>query len=366
MIDILDQHLLVSICAFAISLLCGLAFIPMILKFCKDHNLYDIPNERKMHKNKIPRLGGICFLPSMSIAIIISIIMAGDAGINEKVTVSLWTICFVISLLLIYVIGLIDDVVGVSAIVKFIVQIIAASLLPLSYLYINDLHGLFGIHALPVWIGSVFTVLLMVFIVNAINLIDGIDGLSGLLSLFSLMGFFYIFYNECMWIYSMLISGLMGVIVAFLRYNLFGNAKINRKIFMGDSGALTIGFILAFLLVKSSMTSELPHPIHPAENFMVAYTLLLVPCFDVIAVICIRLKNKTGIFTPDKNHIHHHLMAMGLSAHQSLAVIILMAVFFVLLNAVLSRCGCSHTVIVVFDVVVYFIVRYCIACKRNA
>ena len=134
--------------------------------------------------------------------------------------------------------GIVDDILGLSPLIKFIVQIIAACALPLSGLYINNMYGFFGIHEIPYYIGFPLTVLTIVFIDNAINLIDGIDGLAASLSIIALSGFLYMFIVQNVWSYSILIAGLIGVLVAFMYFNLFGSAENNRKIFMGDSGSL--------------------------------------------------------------------------------------------------------------------------------
>ena len=115
--------------AFLLSIICGLAFTPLILDFCKRKRLYDIPNERKVHKNATPRLGGITFLPSMLLASIVTIITYNHNIHDQQVQVSTWTLGFFFSLLLIYGVGLIDDLVGLGAKTKFTVQIVAAAIL---------------------------------------------------------------------------------------------------------------------------------------------------------------------------------------------------------------------------------------------
>jgi UDP-GlcNAc:undecaprenyl-phosphate GlcNAc-1-phosphate transferase len=156
-----------------------------------------------------------------------------------------------ISLLIIYSTGIVDDLIGLDAKVKFATQIIAACILPFCGLYINNLYGLFGIHAIPYYIGFPLTILTIVFIDNAMNLIDGIDGLSASLSIIALAGFAYCFIHNGLIVYAILIAGLIGILVTYLYFNIWGDPNKNRKIFMGDSGSLTLGFILGFLFVKA-------------------------------------------------------------------------------------------------------------------
>lgn len=341
--------------SFLTSMLCGFIFIPLINKFCRDRKLYDIPDNRKVHKNAIPRLGGISFLPSMLLAFMLVVLVYQNITGEESMTFSMWSVTFFISLLLIYLVGFLDDIIGISANMKFIVQIIAASLLPLSGLYINNLYGFLGIHEIPIWIGMPLTVFIIVFIDNAINLIDGIDGLSASLTFLSLSGFLFCFYRESLAAYCMLISGLMGVLIPYLYFNLFGNAEKGQKIFMGDSGSLTLGFILAFLAIKFAMDNPKVKPFQ-SDSLLLAYTLLIVPAFDVVRLIFYRWRKHQGIFQPDKNHIHHKLMRIGLSQHTALIIILGLALTFTIINIVMNYQLHIHTTIIVLTDVAIFTV----------
>jgi UDP-N-acetylmuramyl pentapeptide phosphotransferase/UDP-N-acetylglucosamine-1-phosphate transferase len=267
----------------------------------------------------------------MIAAFLLAMSVFNTVGTSGQITISLWSCFFFVSMIIIYTVGFVDDVLGLNARTKFIFQIIAASILPLSGLYINDLYGLFGIHDIPFFIGAPFTVLTIVFINNAINLIDGIDGLSAGLSLIALMGFLVYFMLGGIWVYSILIAGLMGVLISFLYFNIFGTTEKGTKIFMGDSGSLTLGFILSFLLVKLSMKNPdvitLPH-----NNLLLAGSLLIVPIFDVFRITFVRLKHGKAIFDADKNHIHHKIMRTGMSQHNALILILGLACFYIILN----------------------------------
>lgn len=332
-----------------ISAACGFIFIPLILNFCKEKKLYDIPDARKIHTNAIPRLGGISFLPSMFISFVVALSVIDSAGCT--ITLRIWSLYFPLSILLIYGMGIIDDVAGLSPVTKFIVQIVAACILPAAYLYVNNLYGFFGIYKIPYVVGFPLTVLLIVFIDNAINLIDGIDGLAASLSILALSGFLYMFMSQEIWSYSILIAGLIGVLIAFLYFNLFGDPKKNRKIFMGDSGSLTLGFILGFLCVKYSMHNPAVISQHNF-SFLMAFTLLMVPMFDVVRVFFVRISHHKSPFMADKNHIHHKFMNAGLSQHQTLVSILLLALFYVMINYLLLTV-LNATVVFLIDVVIY-------------
>ena len=338
-------YILISLFAFTMSAICGFIMIPQILSFCRKKKLYDTPNARKVHKNAIPRLGGVSFLPSMLIASIVALLVWTYTNKGTKIAVSPWSIFFGVGITIIYLTGLIDDIFGIRARMKLLMQVIAASLLPISYLYINNLYGFLKIEELPI-----------VFVMNAINLIDGIDGLSASLVLIALCGLFFLFLRERIGIYCILIAGLMGVLVPFLYHNLFGSAEDGQKIFMGDSGSLTLGYILGVLMVKFCMYN--PHVMpYQKDSILLSVTLLLVPVFDVFRVIIVRLIHREPLFRPDKNHIHHKLMRAGLTQRQTLISILLLAMAFILINTLLFN-HLLVTWIIAIDIIGYIAFNY--------
>lgn len=349
-------EILLIIIAFLASVGSGVILIPLILDFCKRKGLYDIPNARKLHKNAIPRLGGISFIPSMLLAFFIAITLFDGLSNKQHIIISTWSIAFFISLVLIYIVGVIDDLIGLTAKVKFPVQIAAAMLLPLAGLRINDFYGLFGIHEIPFVISILITIFAVVYITNAINLIDGIDGLCSGLSFLALGGFLFCFTNEKLYVYSILIAGLMGVLLAYFYYNYFGDVEKNRKIFMGDSGSLSLGFILAFLSVKFAMNNPQVMPFRIDALFL-PVTLLIIPVFDVTRMILVRSKHHKPIFLADKNHIHHKLIRAGMSQHQALWTIIALALGFFIVNDTLML-FLDITYILIIDIFLYIAFHY--------
>lgn len=347
------QDIVLYIGGFLMSIVCGFIFIPIIIHFCLDKKLYDQPDYRKIHKNPTPRLGGISFVPSMlTVSVIVLFIMNHNNG--KAMHVSLWSLYFCISLFIIYFVGIIDDLIGLNATVKFSIEIIAAAIMPLSGLYANNLYGLFGIHDIPFMIAAPLTILVMVFTCNAINLIDGIDGLAASLTIIALAGFFTCFLKEDMSYYCIMIISLIGVLVSYLYYNMFGSIEKKRKIFMGDSGSLSLGFILGFLAIKYCMNT--PDYPYASSRIMWSWTFLAVPCFDVVRVFFYRIIHGQSPFHPDKNHIHHKLMACGLSQHQALIVIVSLQLLLIVGNAVLSDTT-SISLIFIIDIIAYLLIN---------
>ena len=349
----LDPVYIYDFVALIASFVCGLLTIPVVLDFCKERGLLDIPNFRKVHKKAIPRLGGVVFVPSMIVGVLIVMVMNQLSG-QQVMSFSLWTLYFFLGLITIYFTGLVDDLTGLRARTKLFIQLLAAVVLPLSGLYINNLQGFLGIYEIPFWLGAPLTTVVVAFICNSINLIDGIDGLCAGLTLIALGGFYCAFKDWGLDGYCVLIAALIGVLVAYLYFNLFGDESKNRKIFMGDTGSLSLGFLLAFLGLKLSMVNDSIVTFN-GNGLLISFSLLIVPIFDVFRVAIVRMRHHRSPMVPDKNHIHHKLMRIGLKQSQALVAILVMVVGFIMLNLLLQSVGVGLTVIVCADIVLYIL-----------
>lgn len=329
---------LLIILSLLISIILSALIIPRILVVAFRKKLFDIPDERKVHSGIIPRLGGISFVPTILFSLAFTTglryLIGYEIPVNRLHFIIPEFYFLICGLTLLYLSGIKDDLVGLRYRSKFFIQIIAASLIPLSGLWINNLYGLFGIDELTPWLGIPFTILLTVFIVNAINLIDGIDGLASGLSSISLLtlGSLYIYYDQ--WIYAMLAFSTLGVLLPFFYYNVFGKVNRCKKIFMGDTGSLTLGYILAFLAIAYANNNPERAP-YSEGAIVVAFSTLIVPMFDVIRVILVRARNHKGLFEADRNHIHHKFLDMGFSTRKAMIYILAMALFFSSLNIIL-------------------------------
>lgn len=335
-----------------VSLLVSLILMPWLLKTCYHFHLFDSLDGRKVHKQKIPRMGGVVFVPAAAIAIIATFALRqlfDDDGYNlfHQSSIVLGFGC-----LTIYFVGALDDLVEVSAKLKLIVQLVVACTFPLCGLYFNSFYGELGILSLPLWFAYPFSVVITILIINAINLIDGIDGLAAGLSVFALSVLGYHFYEINLLTFSICIAALIGTLLVYLPYNIWGTVEGRTKTFMGDSGSLILGVVLAYLCQKYAMDSSPVIPRH-SDGLVVAYSAVLVPCFDLCRVALCRLKRGQGIFTPDKTHLHHKFLTAGLGMHPTLFLILLLQVAFYVLNMLLFNFGVGFVVIIAVDVVLY-------------
>lgn len=350
------MNVYILIGAFLVSVFLGRIIIPNILIISLRKRLFDQPDGRKVHNRPIPRLGGVTFFPVIvfTFAVVTALrVMVNNISYEVFTPTMACEFLFLIAgLTLLYIIGIADDLVGVRYRKKFLVQIISASLFPVAGLYINNFYDLFGINFIPTYIGYPLTVLLVVFITNAINLIDGIDGLASGLSMVALVIFGVIFMHYSLWNFAILAFICVGVIVPFFAYNVFGNADKGRKIFMGDTGSLTLGYIISFFVIKYCMYVPGEDMQAYGSPVVVAFSVLLVPCLDVVRVVLKRARTGHALFMPDKNHIHHKFLDMGFTPRKALITIQLMSAAFCAFSFVAVR-YMDNTLVFVIDVVVW-------------
>ena len=339
--------------SFFISLLATAYLIPKILLISIRKHLIDQPNARKVHTCVSSRLGGVAFFPAIffAIGVTVSVFSRFDTNVMENFMTASF-IMVMCACVLLYLIGIADDVVGVSWRIKFVFQIMAAGLVTLSGTWVNNLYGICGIWEISAWVGVPLTIFLIVFVINAVNLIDGIDGLASGLSCVALLFLGILFLYEGKETSSLLAFTTLGALIPFFYYNVFGIAKKRYKIFMGDTGALVIGLILSILTVKFACLVR-KEGVEMAYPFIVvSFSVLLVPGFYVIRVVLHRYRMGQPLFLPDKNHIHHKFLALGCSHRKAMFTILALASLFIILNMALCL-YININVLIMLDVVLW-------------
>ena len=327
-----------------ISMVVTGVLIPKILLISFRNNLFDVPDARKIHKGTIPRLGGMAFTP----AIILSLgIVAGInlLALGEQQTAALFNLgldndeaklCFgMCALMMMYLIGIADDLIGVKYRAKFVVQIVASLMLICSGVKIDNLHGFLGIEMMGPVPTVILTVAVILLIINAINLIDGIDGLASGLSTIAFG--FYAFVTFCSgdYIYCLISLAALGTLIPFFYYNVFGDPKVGKKIFMGDTGALTTGLLLSFVAIKVNSLETAPVD-HQISVGVLAFSPLVVPCLDVVRVFFHRIARGHSPFQPGRTHIHHKFLAIGLKQSRAMLTILLISLGYIVLDIIIS------------------------------
>lgn len=297
-LDLLFRDYQFALLSFISAFIVTLIAIPIVIIMLRRLSLFDMPNARKLHAAPVPTMGGIAITTGMMMALLLWFPFSS----------SLPQICFFFSVMMLFGLGMLDDLKDLPARYKFMVQIALALLIALSGIRITSFNGLFGINELPMIAQYSFTVLVIAGITNAFNLIDGIDGLAGGVGFMSLttLGIFLTMSGDANT--ALIAFALAGAILAFLYFN-FNPAKI----FMGDTGSLVLGFVIAVLGIRLlqvnqfSVSPVLPH----APVFVLA--VVLIPVFDTIRVFAVRIWNGKSPFEADKTHIHHLLTNQGFS-----------------------------------------------------
>lgn len=319
-----------------LSLLCAMLLeamaLPRVIYIARKKGFYDMPNKRKSHAQPIPRIAGVTFLPIMILVLLVVLLALSwykSWAINWFVMSLFPKLAgFVGGGILLGFVGIKDDLVGSRYRNKMIVQFVAACLMVMGGVYINDFNGLFGLHEIPAWAGIPFTVLLTVFITNSINLIDGADGLASGIAGVAFVSLGILFLYKGMFFNALICIILLGVLIPFFYYNVFNT---RRKVFMGDTGSLTLGFVLAYLGVRFAMTTPEMKG-HVECPVMIALSALFIPLFDALRVMLERAFEGKPMFLPDRRHIHHKLLDMGFTHRKVMVSIVACALLLVLLN----------------------------------
>ncbi len=291
----------------ALSFLITFFAIPVIIQVAKAKKLFDEPDERKVHKVVIPTLGGLGIFAGFIIGMLMGVPSNYSADIQFIAAASI----------VIFFLGIKDDIMILSPTKKFLGQLIAAGILiKFGGVQITNMHGFLGVYELPHIASLVLTLFTIVVITNSFNLIDGIDGLAGSLGLVTTLVFGLYFYYIDQLAYAVTAFALAGSIASFLIYN-FSPAKI----FMGDTGSLLIGLVNSILVIKfiavaPDANNAFPISAAPALGF----AILIVPLVDTLRVFGMRLLDRRSPFSPDRTHIHHFMLDLGLS-HKKITLI---------------------------------------------
>lgn len=292
----MDQILLGSAIAFLITFMA----IPIIIHVAHARKLFDLPDNRKIHSIPIPALGGVGIFAGFMIASMFIISFYSQPDFQY----------FFAAMLVIFFLGLKDDILVLSPSKKFMGQVIASFLIVYKgELTINHMHGFLGLNEIPELFSFAITYLTIIVITNSFNLIDGVDGLAGSLGILTtfLLGIFFYFDGDLG--YSVMAFCMTGSLLAFLIFN-----HSPARIFMGDTGSLLVGLVNSILIIHFINSAGSPESVLPiAASPAMGIAILLIPLYDTLRVFTIRIINRKSPFTPDTNHLHHLMLEKGMS-----------------------------------------------------
>lgn len=290
-----------------LSFLISVTIIPVIILLCKKFSIYDSQDERKIHKGDIPRLGGIGIIIAFIISCLTYFLLSPEAKIEHVLPL-------IISGSIIFVFALIDDFFNLRALFKLIFQLIAVFIVILNGYRFKT----FCAWELPLWFSYLFTFFWMLGIINAYNLIDGLDGLCGGLSFLVIASLGIIFFNSAESTAGICFI-MAAAILGFLIYN-----KPKAKIFMGDGGSQFMGFMISALPLYYS-TANFEY-----NKILVMIVLVSIPMLDTIAAMWRRTREHRSFMSADSRHIHHKLIALGITKVQTLAALLSIQIFLCL------------------------------------
>jgi len=320
--------------------------IPKLIYFAQKLRLLDNGGDRASHQGSTPFFGGIAIFTG----VVSSLLFWSDIENIQYILVSI---------LIVFIVGLIDDLRQITAFKKLIGQIIATLILIfLGDLQIDSMHGVLGVYDLPIWASLPFTIFVVIVIINGFNLIDGIDGLAGGIGLISSLSFGAIALMMEQIDIALIAFTLSGALVGFLKYNTFP-----ARIFMGDTGSLVVGMILSVLAlncIKFGLVTEthsLPH-IGP----LLAISLLAIPLFDSLRVFVVRAINRKGTLTAARDHVHHALIDLGAGHKYTSLILYIVSVIIIIFTYVLLiinlNVNVSITILALFIFLLWLIPFY--------
>jgi UDP-GlcNAc:undecaprenyl-phosphate/decaprenyl-phosphate GlcNAc-1-phosphate transferase len=338
------------ILGFSTAFLVTFLAIPAIILVALKRNLYDQPNARSSHAIPTPSLGGIGIFGGVFTAIILWT-PSDQFGVLQYL---------LSAFVLVFLIGIRDDLLPLSPRKKLITQIVAAAILVLkAKIKITSLWGILWMYDLPEWASVLLSMIAIVGVINAFNLIDGINGLAGSLALLACMvfGSWFFFVNYMVW--AVLAFSTAGALLAFLRFNV-----TPARIFMGDTGSLFLGLVCVILAIQfTELNLQIPSGTrwHCASAPAIALSAILLPVYDTLRVFLRRMSQGRSPFHADKTHIHHILLDCGLSHMQATMTLVGLSAVCVLISIGFNHFGPNWTLLFQFITMIafnVFIVRY--------
>jgi UDP-GlcNAc:undecaprenyl-phosphate/decaprenyl-phosphate GlcNAc-1-phosphate transferase len=309
---------MITLLASFISFLIGFLLTPIVILVLRKTDFLDSPGGRKIHKSQVPSMGGVAFVMA---TVITSIILLDFLQLTQLKY-------FIAAFVLMFFVGFRDDMVDLSASQKILGQLVCAYLIVvMSGIRFTSLYGFMGIYEIPLWLSYGLTVFTLLVLTNSFNLIDGLDGLAGSISVVTFLFLGWWFYQAGMGSYSLFSIILVSAVLSFLVYNWHP-----AKIFMGDTGSLSLGFALAvltILFIDTNGTMTDSEGVKFNAPIASGVALLIIPIYDTLRIFIKRTLKKKSPLAPDKSHVHHFLLRMGLRHDQVSLMMVFIKLLFI-------------------------------------
>lgn len=355
--NFLSDHIIYYVAIVALSFFVSAIGIPSIIHTAIKYRLFDhSDSHRKSHKIHISRLGGVAIFCSFTITILLFATTVNYQKANFLIT----------SCIILFGLGLKDDLYGVNPRTKLLLQLLVALILVLlGNFRLTSWYGVFYLWEVNVFWGSLFSIILIIFVINAFNLIDGIDGLAGTLGAIATLCFGVFFALTDSLPYAFIAFAMFGSIAGFLLFN-----YTPAKIFMGDTGALIIGLVCVVLAIKFIELNKIGST--PTPYFFsapaISVAVLIVPIFDSLRVFFIRILHKESPFKGDRKHIHHRLQELGCGTNKIVIILAFFSALMILLALLLQGFGNFTLISIIIGICIFLnsIITYKLGKKKSA
>jgi UDP-GlcNAc:undecaprenyl-phosphate/decaprenyl-phosphate GlcNAc-1-phosphate transferase len=325
-----------ALTSFAICFL----ILPVIIKYSLKKNIVVEPGLRKVHKKITPSMGGIAIFMGLLFASLIWI----DVELWKEVRIIL------IALIMIFFIGVRDDLVPISPYTKLMGQAITAFILIVIFdLRLKSFYGLTNLDEIPLWFSYTITIFTIIVITNAYNLIDGLDGLAGTVGSIAMLTFGIWFYLTGDTVFAVFSFAMLGALIAFLIFNWEPS-----KVFMGDTGAMVVGMLLAIIsihFIHYNFNLPASNPYRFTGSVSTAICILIIPLADTLRIFIIRLARRQSPFRADKSHIHHAFIQLGFSHQTTVLVLGMVQVLFILAGLYFRHFSDTYMLVGIFSIV---------------
>ncbi|MGB5684520.1 MAG: MraY family glycosyltransferase, partial [Candidatus Electrothrix sp.] len=300
---------------FVTACLISLMLTPAVRQLALHFDLTDTPSARKMHEREIPRIGGIALFCSFFLPFLFLLVFCGQSHAVQNLLADNNSLCFVTGAVLIFLLGLLDDIRDLSFVFKIFGQLLVAVFVYFCGIRITAVTTPFGADFSIGFLSLPITVFWFLLVINAINLIDGLDGLAAGICLFVSLSMLFACVVSGQLTAALAFAALAGSLTGFLRYNFYP-----ASIFMGDSGSYFLGYCLAALSIGGTIKGQV------ATALLIPIIALGVPLMDTIWAPIRRFINGQSMFHPDNKHIHHRLVKLGFTHRKAVLTLYVLTV----------------------------------------
>ena len=308
----MDNSVIAVLCAL-VAMVTSLLVFPWALRFARKHGIVDNPNARKLQRVPVPVFGGIVVYSGiLAGGLVLSLFMKSDVMVMGLVAMTVMM-----------GIGAWDDIRDISATLRLVIETaLVGAFIAYTGVYIDDLHGLWGIYEMDPWIGIPVSLFAGVGTINAVNLIDGVDGYSSGYGMLSCGFFALAFWSVWSPVMVCLALIVIGALLPFFLHNVFGQKS---RMFIGDSGTLMLGVLMVVMAFYSLWSGSDMSQLEAQGMSIAGFILAIgaIPLFDTVRVMTMRILRGSSPFKPDKTHLHHLFIDMGFS-HLGAALFILL------------------------------------------